>query len=102
ERRWNKALDAVQQIESEIAALDAAKPSPLGEKEREQLMRLGADLELAWAHPAATSATRKRIVRAALSEIVVRVDAEDIEMILHWQGGDHTALKVKKNGAGKH
>jgi hypothetical protein len=36
-------------------------------------------------------------VRAALSEIVVRVEAEHIEMILHWQGGDHTALKVKKN-----
>jgi hypothetical protein len=25
-----------------------------------------------------------------------------IELILHWQGGDHTALKVKKNGVGKH
>jgi hypothetical protein len=32
-------------------------------------------------------------VRAALSEIVVRVEAEHIVMILHWQGGDHTALK---------
>jgi hypothetical protein len=41
-------------------------------------------------------------VRAALSEIVVHVEAEHIEMILHWQGGDHTALKLKKNGAGKH
>jgi hypothetical protein len=35
--------------------------------------------------PAATSATSKRIVRAALSEIVVRVEAEHIN-ILHWQG----------------
>jgi hypothetical protein len=23
-------------------------------------------------------------------------------MILHWQGGNHSALKVQKNGAGKH
>jgi hypothetical protein len=45
--------------------------------------------------------TRRRFVRAALSEIGVRVEAEDIEMILHWQGGDHTALKLKKNGVGK-
>ena len=75
---------------------------PLGEVERQQLMQLGTDLALAWSPPAATSATRKRIVRAALSEIVVRVEAEHIEMILHWQGGDHTAVKVKKNGAGKH
>ena len=25
-----------------------------------------------------------------------------IEMVLHWQGGDHTALKLRRNGAGKH
>ena len=74
----------------------------LGKAERQQLVQLGADLARAWSHPAATSATRKRIVRAALSEIIVRVEAGYIEMILHWQGGDHTALKVKKNRAGKH
>ena len=102
ERRWNKSLEAIQQIEGEIAAMEAAKPSSLSEKEREQLMRLGADLELAWAHPAATSATRKRIVRAALSEIIVRIEGGFIEMVLHWQGGDHTALKIKRNPAGKH
>ncbi|MGA8769827.1 MAG: zinc ribbon domain-containing protein, partial [Rhodomicrobium sp.] len=102
ERRWNKSLEAIQQIEGEIAAMEAAKPSSLSEKEREHLMRLGADLELAWAHPAATSATRKRIVRAALSEIIVRIEGGFIEMVLHWQGGDHTALKIKRNPAGKH
>src|SRR5208283_4914942 len=26
----------------------------------------------------------------------------DLEMVLHWQGGDHTALKFKKNTVGKH
>jgi DNA invertase Pin-like site-specific DNA recombinase len=102
ERRWNEALQVVHRIESEIAALEARKPVPLGEVERQQLMQLGTDLALAWSHPAATSATRKRILRTALSEIVVRVEAENIEMILHWQGGDHTALKAKKNGVGKH
>jgi DNA invertase Pin-like site-specific DNA recombinase len=102
ERRWNEALQVVHRIEGDIAAVEAKKSVPLGEMERQQLMQLGADLALAWSHPAATSATRKRIVRAALSEIVVRVEAEHIEMILHWQGGDHTALKLKKNRAGKH
>lgn len=102
ERRWNEALQVVHRIESDIAAIEARKPLPLGEVERQQLMQLGTDLALAWSHPAATSATRKRIMRAALSEIVVRVEADHIEMILHWQGGDHTALKLKKNGVGKH
>ena len=104
ERRWNEALQAVHRIEGEIAAIVASKPPPLGERERQQLMQLGADLELAWSHPAATAATRKRILRTALNEIVVRKEGEIIGMVLHWQGGDHTALQVKLrlNAAGRH
>ncbi len=104
ERRWNDALQTVHNIESEIAAIVEAKPPPLGERERQQLMRLGADLELAWSHPAATAATRKRILRTALNEIVVRKEGPVINMVLHWKGGDHTALqiKLKLNAAGRH
>jgi len=102
ERRWNEALQAVHRIESEIAALDAERPPSLGEKERQHLMQLGADLERAWSHPAASAAIRKRILRAALNEIIVRIENGFIEMVLHWQGGDHTALKLKMNTVGKH
>jgi DNA invertase Pin-like site-specific DNA recombinase len=104
ERRWNEALQAVHKIEGEIAVMVARKSPPLGEKERSQLMQLGADLELAWSHPAATVATRKRILRVALNEIVVRKEGAFINMVLHWQGGDHTALQVKLrlNAAGRH
>jgi DNA invertase Pin-like site-specific DNA recombinase len=102
ERRWNEALQVTHRIEGEIAVLQASKPAPLGEKERQHLMQLGTDLELAWSHPAATAATRKRILRTALYEIVVRVEGDHIEMILHWQGGDHTAVKLRRNGVGKH
>jgi hypothetical protein len=102
ERRWNEALQVVHRLEGEIAALEAKRPAPLGEKEQQHLMRLGADLELAWSHPAATAETRKRILRTALHEIVVRIEGGFIEMVLHWQGGDHTALQLKINGAGKH
>ena len=103
ERRWNEALQAVNKLEGEIAAIVARKPPPLGERERQLLIQLGADLELAWSHPAATAATRKRILRAALSEIVVRKEGSVIDLILHWQGGDHTALqlKLRLNAAGR-
>ena len=103
ERRWNEALQAVHRIEGEIAAIVAAQPPPLGEPERQQLMQLGADLALAWSHPGATAATRKRILRTALNEIVVRKEGAVINMVLHWQGGDHTALQVKLrlNAAGR-
>jgi hypothetical protein len=102
ERRWNEALQAVHRLEGEIVELEAKKPTPLGENERRHLMQLGADLELAWSHPAATAETRKRILRTALHEVVIRIEGGFIEMVLHWQGGDHTALQLKMNGAGKH
>ena len=65
-------------------------------------MQLGADLERAWTHPAVSASIRKRILRATLNEIIARVENGIIEMVLHWQGGDHTALKLKMNTAGKH
>ena len=104
ERRWNDALQTMHRIEGEIASIVAAKPPPLGEQERQLLMQLGADLELAWSHPAATAATRKRILRTALNEIVVRKEGAIINLVLHWRGGDHTALQVKLrlNAAGRH
>jgi hypothetical protein len=104
ERRWNEALQAVARIEGEIALMIAQHAPPLGEPERQQLMALGADLERAWSHPAATAATRKRILRTALSEIIVRREGAIIHAVLHWQGGDHTELQVKQrlNAAGRH
>jgi DNA invertase Pin-like site-specific DNA recombinase len=104
ERRWNEALEIVNRIEGEIADIVARRPPLLGEQERQQLMQLGADLDRAWSHPAATVATRKRILRAALSEIIVRREGAVIHAVLHWQGGDHTALQVNQrlNAAGRH
>ena len=104
ERRWNEALQAVVRTESEIAAMIARRPPPLGELERQQLLGLGADLARAWSHPAATAATRKRILRTALAEIIVRRDGAIIHAVLHWQGGDHTEVQVKQrlNAVGRH
>src|SRR5689334_2911623 len=67
ERRWNEALQVVHRLQGEIAELEVKKPAPLGEKERQHLMRLGADLELAWSHSAATAETRKRILRTRIA-----------------------------------
>jgi hypothetical protein len=104
ERRWNEALATVLRADAEIAAAIARRKPPLGEAERKELMTLGADLARAWSHPAATAATRKRILRTALHEIVVKKQGADIELILHWQGGDHTALQmqIRLNTAGRH
>lgn len=102
ERRWNVALSAVKAIEEELETLIRQRPEVLGDEERQRLLQMGSDLTAAWEHPSATGATRKRIIRAVLKEIVVRVEDEMIRLLLHWQGGDHTALEVKKNRSGHH
>lgn len=65
-------------------------------------MALGADLESAWHHPHATAETRKRILRTVLVEIVAKVADDTIQLVLHWQGGDHTRLSVLKYRTGRH
>lgn len=82
--------------------LDRNKPEPLEDDERRNLLRIGADLELAWHHANATAMTRKRIIRTVIREIVVAIEDDQIKMLVHWQGGDHTAFSVRKNKTGHH
>lgn len=102
ERRWNHTLIVVRQLEDQAEALEARKQPALNDAEKQRLMQMGEDLELAWYHPNATTATCKRIIRAVLHEIVVRIEDQHVVLVLHWQGGDHTQLNVKKNATGKH
>jgi DNA invertase Pin-like site-specific DNA recombinase len=101
ERRWNAALVAVDTLEKELEAVVRQRPAALNTEERHRLLQMGADLEAAWHHPAATAATRKRIIRAVLREVMARVEDDQIQLLLHWQGGDHTRLTVRKNRRGQ-
>ncbi|MGB9261542.1 MAG: recombinase family protein, partial [Pseudolabrys sp.] len=101
ERRWNAALAAVRALEEELEALLRQRPAALSAEERQRLLQMGADLQAAWHHPAATAATRKRIIRVVLREVVARIEDDQIQLLLHWQGGDHTRLAVRKNRRGQ-
>jgi hypothetical protein len=101
ERRWNERLVAVRELELEIDRLDADKAPALTPIDRERLMSLGRDLARAWESPGATPETRKKIIRTVISEIVVDVVGDTLELVVHWQGGDHTRLSVRRNRAGQ-
>ena len=102
ERRWNDRLVEVHRIEQQLAALATAKVAMPTAEERTRLMALGADVEALWHHPGASAETRKHILRTAIVEIVAKIVGDTIDLVVHWQGGDHTQLTVAKNHAGRH
>ena len=102
ERLWNERLLVVRQLETKLQQVDTQHLPPLSQEERAQLLALGSDLERAWKHPAATAETRKRILRAVIIEIVARLEGNEVHLVLHWQGGDHSELKVHKPRNGEH
>lgn len=103
EHRWNEALERVDEVESQLAAL-ASDPITLNEEQRRGLLSLGQDLSALWHHPAANEPLKKRILRTVLHEIIIENTSEPPEHVLqlHWQGGIHTELRVARNGVGKH
>ena len=103
EKRWNNALTHVAEMERrfEEATLAAPQISP---DQRAQLLTLGDDLEQLWDHRNSPVTLKKRILRTVLQEIVADTtdDPPTVHLKLHWIGGSHTELTVRKNKTGYH
>lgn len=100
ERRWNERLLVAQNLEDQLTALDAHAPRELNTAERARLLALGQDLPAAWNHPAASDEIKKRILRAVIEEIVVRAEGDKLKCLIHWKGGEHTAIEVARMRSG--
>jgi excisionase family DNA binding protein len=101
ERRWNGRLEEVARLAGELEVARENQLPTLTEAKRAEILALGTDLPRLWNHPAATAATRKRILRTVLEEIVVNMESDRLQLKLHWKGGDHTALEVVKSRVGQ-
>lgn len=103
EKRWNNALNHVREMEQRVEEASVAAPS-ITSLQREQLLALGDDLEQLWDHPDASATLKKRILRTVLQEVIAdtRDDPPEVHLKLHWVGGSHTELTVRKNKVGYH
>jgi excisionase family DNA binding protein len=101
ERRWNERLAEVRRLEEEFRIAHETQSPTLSEVDRAEILALGTDLPRLWSHPEATAATRKRILRTVLEEIVVTLESNRLRLKLHWKGGDHTTLEVERNRTGE-
>lgn len=102
ESRWNRALAYVGEIESRIAAHDAAKPEPLPLSATD-VTALAGDLRAVWSAPTTDARLKKRIVRTVIREVVADIDdeASEIVLLIHWIGGVHTELRLPKRRRGQ-
>ena len=72
--------------------------------DKEVLLSLARDLPALWNAPSTDMRLKQRIVRILVHEIVADVDerTSEIVLLLHWAGGAHSELRIKKNGPGRH
>jgi len=103
EKRWNSALTQVAELEQRLEEASTQIPQ-LTAEQRQQLLTLGDDLEQLWDHPRSPVTLKKRILRTVLQEIVADTtdDPPAVHLKLHWAGGSHTELTVRKNRTGYH
>src|ERR1700692_2654712 len=102
ERRGNDAMTVQSRLEEELAELMRQRPCALGKEARQSLLALAHDLPQLWDHHASSPDINKRLLRTVINEIVVSADGDSVRMIVHWQGGDHTELRLKKTPTGRH
>jgi DNA invertase Pin-like site-specific DNA recombinase len=103
EARWNAALLKARDLEGRLEKFDlGTKTVPLPDKEL--LLSLAQDLPAIWNSPSTDMRLKQRIVRILIEEIIVDVDEENREVVLviHWAGGRHSELRVKKRKTGQH
>jgi hypothetical protein len=71
ERRWNERLAEVARLEEQLHRVREHLPAAITETQRAEILALGTDVARLWNQPAASVATRKRILRTVLEEIIV-------------------------------
>lgn len=102
EARWNAALQKVKVLESKLHDFDQGTQSvPVPSKQI--LLSLAQDLPAVWNLPSADMRIKQRIVRILIHEIIAEVEEESREVVLviHWAGGRHSELRVKKGETGR-
>ncbi|MBW2122893.1 MAG: recombinase family protein [Deltaproteobacteria bacterium] len=103
ERKWNTALEKQQAAEIRLKELQNQAANNVA-PDRDALLQLAEVFPEVWKNPAMDMKTKKRIVRLLVEEIVASIDDSppEIRLIIHWKGGKHTPLRVKKNKTGSH
>jgi len=100
EKGWEQALQRVKELETR----QASEQSPAIEVAPDAFANLAGELSAAWNAPKVSMRVRQQLLRTVIIDIVANVDDETREVILtiHWRGGQHSELRVRKPRTGEH
>lgn len=101
ETRWNAAIGRLRACEERLTSVACA---PRIEPDVSALERLAQDLPAVWNAASTDMGVKQRLVRTLVEEIVVDIDeaTRDVVLVIHWKGGQHSALRVRKPATGEH
>jgi len=100
EKSWEATLQRVQGCEARLAGLEKPNPAPT----MPDFTRLAEDLESAWNAAGVTMRSRQQLLRTLITDIIADYDESSREIVLtiHWRGGQHSELRVRKPKSGEH
>jgi excisionase family DNA binding protein len=100
EKNWETALRRVRDLEGRQPTTKQAEI----EVDPNAFANLAENLSEAWNAPGVTMRARQQLLRALIVDIIVDVDekARDVVLTIHWRGGQHSELRVRKPRAGEH
>jgi excisionase family DNA binding protein len=101
EKSWETAL---RRVEACQARLEPATDEMAQSSNAADFFGLAEDLEAAWASPNVSMRSRQQLLRALVVDIIADVDeaARDVILTIHWRGGQHSQLRVRKPRSGEH
>lgn len=96
EARLEQTLSELERERRKLAELEARRPEPLTDIERQALTRLVRDLPKIWIADTTTARDRKELLRTLISEVIVTIKdtPRRAETEIIWEGGARTELTV--------
>lgn len=100
EKSWEAALRRVEECQARLEAIRTAEVATAPP----DFAGLADDLEAAWNAPGVTMRARQRLLRSLVTDIIADVDeaAREVVLTVHWRGGQHSQLRVRKPKSGEH
>lgn len=100
EKNWEIALRRVRDIEARQPT-DSASTI---EVDPSAFANMAENLSAAWNAPNVTMRARQQMLRTLIADIIVDVEdaVRDVVLTIHWRGGQHSELRVRKPRTGEH